>query len=91
MHGGSGGGSSAIVGLILLITQENLILLVVAGGGRGRRRSPGYRRCSIHLIMRGYLMGELRFPLHGDGEDSIHPLRYSGNGWSVDGNFLRLP
>lgn len=87
IYGGSGGGSSAIVTVDPANpTQETVLVVAGGGGGAGLRgTADDSRNTSDHK--RDASWENYGSPYMGMGGDSIHPLHYGGDGWSVDGNF----
>ena len=87
IYGGSGGGSSAIVRVDPADPAQETVLVVAGGGGGAglRGTADDSRNTSDHK--RDASWENYGFPYMGMGGDSIHPLHYGGDGWSVDGNF----
>ena len=87
IYGGSGGGSSAIVRVDPADPAQETVLVVAGGGGGAglRGTADDSRNTSDHK--RDASWENYGFPYMGMGGDSIHPLHYGEDGWSVDGNF----
>ena len=87
IYGGSGGGSSAIVTADPANPAQETVLVVAGGGGGAGLRSTAEDSRNTSDHKRDASWENYGSPYMGMGGDSIHPLHYGGDGWSVDGNF----